>query len=185
LSGTINIKHRFLCCNQETYEPLIWQQYGYWHYDKKRKILYPPPEWATLPEVFHRVKHLVDNLKEPDLQIKIETSKEEPENPFRLGKPWTAKWILFDPNNPHIEQDIGGVCGCKTEQDAYNYAMQRYRELKHLYDGDVEALLVYKRTGIACLPNWNTNEIDSWGYKLINGKIVKTRIPRAREVQIS
>ena len=182
MKNLTEIKHRFLCCNQETYTPLIWRQYGYWHYDKKNKRLYPPPEWFN-EECLKRCEDLVKNLKEPDLQITVETSREEPESPFRLGKPWTAKWTLFDPNNPHIEPDNGGVCGCKTEQEAYAYAMQRYRELKHLYDGDVEAMLVYKRTGVACLPNWNTNEIDSWGFKLVNGKIVKSRIPRAREVK--
>jgi hypothetical protein len=173
------IKHRFLCCNQETYEPLIWKQYGYWHYDKKRKILYPAPEWATRPEVFEIVEHLVKNLRESNLQIKIETSY----NQSRLC--WEASWILYDGNNPHIEQDNGAVTGCKTEQEAHAYAMQRYHDLKYLYDGDVEAMLVYKKTGIACLPNWNHNEIDNWGFKLVNDKIVKSRVPRAAEVKIS
>ncbi|MCJ7633634.1 hypothetical protein MUP77_14750 [Candidatus Bathyarchaeota archaeon] len=176
------IKHNFLCCNQETYDPLIWKQYGYWSYDKKRKILYPAPEWATRAEVFEIVEHLVKNLKESNLQIEISNVHYVSEG-YSPG--WACDWVLFDPSNPHIEGDKGGVCGCKSEQDARNYAMQRYRELKYLYDGDIEALLVYRKTGIACLPNWNHNEIDSWGFKEVNGKIVKSRIPRASEVKTS
>ena len=173
------IKHRFLCCNQETYEPLIWKQYGYWHYDKKYKRLYPAPEWATRPEVFEIVEHLVKNLKESNLQIKVETHRD------KNDACWEASWVLYDDNNPHIEPDNGAVTGCKSEESARAYAMQRYHELKYLYDGDIEAMLVYRKTGIACLPNWNHNEIDSWGFKIVNGKIVKSRIPRASEVKTS
>jgi len=173
------IKHRFLCCNQETYEPLIWKQYGYWHCAKKEKIIYPAPEWATRPEVFEIVEHLVKNLKEPNLQVKIETHRDKNDTC------WEASWSLYDDNNPHIEPDNGAVTGCKSEESARAYATQRYNELKHLYDGDIEAMLVYRKTGIACLPNWNHNEIDSWGFKLVNGKIVKSRVPRANEVKTS
>lgn len=180
MEQSLTIKHRFLCCNQETYEPIIWQQYGYWCYDKRSKKLCEPPEWATRPEIFQIVKHLVENLQEPNLQIEISNVCHNPKG-YSLG--WSCNWDLFDPNNPHIEGDQGGVCGCKSPQDARNYAMKRYQELKYLYDGDVKALLVYKKTGIACLPDWNTNDIDSWGYKLVNGKIVKSRVPRASEVK--
>jgi len=176
---TTEMKHRFLCCNSETYEPLIWRQYGYWHCDQKRKIVYPMPDWVT-EESYQHIEHLVKNLKEPNLQIEITNVHYVSEGYF---PGWACSWVLFDLNNPHIEPDKGGVCGCKSELEAYRYAMQRYRELKYLYDGDVEALLVYKKTGIACLPNWNTNDIDSWGFKLVNGKIVKTRVPRAKEVE--
>lgn len=174
------MKHRFLCCNQETYTPLIWMQYGYWHYDKRNKKLYPPPEWFNIG-CLERCIDLVKHLKEPDLKIKV--TVEFGKDSYLRPDSWGASWVLYDPNNPHIEHDKGSVTGCKTEQDARAYAMQRYRDLKRLYDGDVEAMLVYKKTGVACLPNWNTNEIDSWGYKLVNGKIVKSRIPRAREVK--
>jgi len=172
------IKHRFLCCNQETYTPLTWRQYGYWSYDKKNKKLYPPPEWFN-EECLRRCEDLVKNLKEPNLQIKIDTNRD------KNNTCWEASWSLYDGNNPHIEPDHGAVTGCKSEESARAYAMQRYHELKYLYDGDVEAMLVYKKTGIACLPNWNHNEIDSWGFKEINGKIVKSRIPRANEVKTS
>lgn len=179
---TTKIKHRFLCCNGATYEPLIWRQYGYWHCDQKRKILYPMPEWIT-EETYKSVAHLVENLKEPNLQIKIKTHIDK--DGLRLGT-WGASWILYDDNNPHIEPNKGGVTGCKTEESARAYAMQRYHELKRLYDGDIEALLVYRKTGVACLPNWNTNDIDSWGYKqLAGGEIIRTRVPRAEEVTSS
>lgn len=174
-------KHSFLCCNQETYTPLIWRQYGYWSYDKKRKRLYEPPEWFNA-ECLKRCEDLVKHLKEPDLQIKVEPSIEPEGSPWSGS--WSAKYTIFDPNNPHIEPYECGVTGCKSEREAHAYTIQRYAELKRLYDGDVEALLVYKRTRVACLPNWNHNEIDSWGYKkLANGKVVKTRVPRAREVE--
>lgn len=177
---TVNedIKHRFLCCNQETYSPLIWKQYGYWHADKKRKKVYPMPEWVT-EETYTSIAHLVEHLKEPNLQIRIETHQDENKTC------WEATWELYDDNNPHIEGDKGAVTGCKTEESARSYALERLRTLKRLYDGDIEALLVYRKTGIACLPNWNTNEIDSWGFKLINGKIVKTRVPRAKEITVA
>ena len=174
-----DIKHTFLCCNQETYQPLIWRQYGYWHCDEKNKIVYPMPEWVT-KETYKRIEHLVQHLKEPKLQISIETHIDK--DGLRPNS-WGASWVLFDSNNPHIEHYEGSVTGCKSELDAHNYALQRYRDLKHLYDGDIEALLVYRKTGVACLPNWNTNDIDSWGFKLANGKIIKSRVPRAKEIQ--
>jgi hypothetical protein len=175
MENITTFKHRFLCCNQETYEPLIWRDYGYWCLHNGTKKPCEPPEWFN-EECIKKAEDLAKNVKEPNLQVTITTE-------YKPGESWGSKWTLFDPNNPHIDPDSGAVIGCKTEQAAHAYAMERYTTLKRLYDGDVEALLVYQKTGVACLPDWNTNEIDSWGFKEINGKIVKTRVPRASEVK--
>ena len=51
-----------------------------------------------------------------------------------------------------------------------------------MHDGVIDALLVYKNTGIACRPDWNNNSIDSYGYQLIDGKIKTNYVPKASEV---
>jgi hypothetical protein len=164
-------KYPFLCCDLQT-EVLIWDFYGYWHGSESKT--FPRPIWAN-DDARKMVDFLLEHLNPPNLQIKIETHTGERIN----GKSWHASWVLFDLNNPHIAQYGGAVGGCASENGAKNYALKRYGELKHLYDGDIHALLTYKKTGIPCLPDWNKNESDSWGW--INGN--KNRVLRASEAE--
>jgi len=152
------MKYPFLCCDQLT-SILIWDYYGYWNENCEL------PFWVT-DENRKKVSFLVNNLSSADLQISIK---------FHSNG---ASWCIYDPKNPHIEEYTGAVGGCSTEASARRYAENNFQKLKRLYDGDIEALLLYKKTGIPSLPNWNTNESDSWGYK--NGQM--NRVFRCSEI---
>lgn len=159
-------------------DALIWEQYGYWHLHSlehaKKYGTKAFPEWyaKALKEAHKRIKE----LKEPDLRVKLTLHKNKDYDTFSI----------YDKANPKIKPFTVNV----SKQDAYSkpistkaYAKKRLNELKHLHEGSVRALLHYQRTGTITRPNWNTNKIDSYGYKEVNGKIQKAYVPRLEEVQ--
>lgn len=176
-------KFPFLCNSQEEMV-LIYDYYGYWNKQGiEYAMKYNTDVCGTIinDRSRQRTKFLVEHLKPPMLKLKIYDVHEG--ELLHHGK-WHGKWIIWDENNKHIMASSGAVGGCKSEKGVIAYANQRFGELKRLYNGDVSALLVYKKTGIPCLPDWNTNKIDSVGYKMIEetGKYKENRIPRASEV---
>ena len=149
---------------------LIWDQYGYWQ--KPQEHFRPrPPDWFT-PEEINRSKEFAATLKEPEIRLVFEVSEDG-----RHGH-----WATVDDANQivYFENRVGPNPDSLGKFSAELYMRGRHAEHERLYGGVIRALLVYQQTGIACLPDWNTNKIDSYGYK--NGKTYT--IPRAKEVKV-
>ena len=111
------------------------------------------------------------SLIKPDIAFLFEISED--------GK--RGEWATVDHANK-IVYFHSRVTANPDRQGAFSpehYMRDRHATHTRLYGGIIDALLVYQRTGIACLPDWNTNEIDSWGYD-DEGK--RNRIPRVSEV---
>jgi hypothetical protein len=183
IEGKSYNKFPFLCCSQESMV-LIYDYYGYWHkynieYSKKYKI----PVCPTIINDTSRkmTKFLVEHLQPSNLKLIVYDIQD---GPLVHNGTWTGKWVIWDDNNPHISADFGAVAGCKSEKGVIDYANERYATNKRLFEGDVFALLVYKKTGIPCLPDWNTNKGDGVGYQRIgeSDKFQENKIPRASEV---
>lgn len=151
---------------------LVWHQYGHWCRPTKYNQSYRPA-WYT-PEFVREAHKFAHTLVAPDTRLWY-TTYANGEN--FSGKTAGGKWATYDVANK-ILYWCNAVCGCQSERAAENYILNRHVDYKRLYEGVINCLLVYKETGIACLPDWNTNESDSYGYNE-NGE---NRVPRAREV---
>lgn len=149
-------------------DAIIWDAYGYWLEHGSR------PEWCT--DTFLKdAKSFAMSLVEPKFELWFETCNNcENWN----GKKAGAKWVIYDSANKLIIWE-NKVIGCASEKSAELYVKRDYPIHVRLVGGVIEALLTYKNKGIACLPDWNTNLIDSYGWK--NGE--KCRIPRVSEVK--
>lgn len=149
---------------------LIWDQHGNWQ--EPRNGFQPTlPEWCT-KEFIQDAKEFTKTLIDPKIELWFSLDS-------GVGS-FGGKWITYDSANKIIYFD-NAVSGCKSELGAKAYIEKRHFEHKRLFGGVIQALLVYKKTGVACLPDWNTNKIDSFGYK--NGQINK--VPRAHEVTVT
>lgn len=157
-------------------DALIWEYYGYWHlsglerFGEKESL----PEWYS--EALAEAKKYVGTLKKPKLVFRHTELK---------GKDYN-RFSIYDKNNPKIEPFTVNICKKNNDGkpvDTLAYARQRTQELKHLHNGDIEAHLFYQKSKIPVRPNWNTNKIDSYGYRLLNGKWRKNYIPTLEEIQ--
>ena len=136
---------------------LIWDQYGYGQEKAK------PCDWFT-PEAIERAKAFAAGVAEPDIRLIYEVSDN--------GK--HGEWATVDDANKIIYFH-NRVQASNPER----YMRDRHATHNRLYGGIIRAILVYKRTGVACLPDWNANKVDSYGYKDGN----KNLIPRVHEVK--
>jgi len=148
----------------------IWEQYGYWHSDKKQKKIYPMPEWYEKEkEILNKVIAIV---KEPNTVMSIKYHKNKDSGSYEFK----------DTNNKWMESWKVNAGGFKSKEKFERYVQERFNKLKYLHDGVINALLVYKNTGIACRPDWNNNSIDSYGYQLVDGKIKTNYVPKVSKV---
>lgn len=67
---------------------------------------------------------------------------------------WACRFAMFDWANKWIEPFECGVAQCSSESSARAYVRNRFRGLKVLHDGQLEAFLHWCKTGVACLANW-------------------------------
>jgi hypothetical protein len=146
---------------------LVWDQYGYWCTTKC-------PDHCN-SESIQAAKNFAMSLVEPGIKYWYEVSNNHA-NRFN-GNQWGGKWSIYDQENKILFWE-NAVGGCVSEKRANEYITKHALDYIRLYSGVMQALRVYQKTGVACLPDWNTNKSDSFGYK--NGK--QNPVPRAREV---
>jgi len=140
---------------------IIWDQYGYWQ-ENGTHFVAKPPDWFTSEEI-KKAENFAARVVTPEMRIIFEVS-EDGEH---------GEWATVD--------DANKIVYFHSRVKAKNpksYMRDLHTTHCHLYVGIIEALIVYQKTGISCLPDWNTDKIDSYGYK--DGK--KYRIPRVKEV---
>lgn len=138
---------------------IIWDQYGYW------TECCPLPAWCT-EEYIAEAKEYAQSLK-----------------PYRIVLWYTnhstgGSWKIYDAANKVIYWE-NSVTGCKSAAGSEAYIRRHGLDYVCLFSGVLDALLTYKNTGQACLPDWNTNASDSYGYK--DGK--KSLVPRVSEIR--
>lgn len=129
-----------------------------------------------MPEWYKQEKEILNSImsivKEPKTVKSLKYNEKKDSGSYEFK----------DKNNPWMESWKVNAAGFKSIDKFENYVNKRYQELKYLHDGVIDALLVYKNTGIACRPDWNNNKIDSYGYNLVDGKIKTNYVPKASEV---
>ena len=152
--------HEFMNANH----CLIWDQYGYWHEKTK------PCDWFTR-EAIANARAFASTVVEPDIRLIFEVSEDG-----RHGE-----WATVDDANKivYFHNRVKANPDRKYRFNAMAYMQDRHATHRRLYGGIIEALLTYKATGTACLPDWNTNESDRYGYK--DGD--KNLVPRVHEVK--
>jgi len=149
-----------------TVDCLVWDEYGYCQ-ESKYPFVATPPDWFTR-EAIEKAKAFALQLVSHDIRLIFEVSED--------GK--HGKWATVDDANKIIFFDCGVNCALSGGSPE-SYMRGRHATHSRLYGGIVEALIVYKKTGVACLPDWNTNQLDTYGYK--NGN--RNAIPRTREAR--
>jgi len=142
-------------------EALIYNQYGYWQ--DKRSCL---PDRYT-EAFFTKASEFALSLKPHKIELW-----------YKLHDTG-GSWKIYDTANKNIywENSVGG---CSSSENAKRYILSHGTNYVNLYTGVVDALLMYKNTGIACRPNWNHNKIDPYGYK--DG--IRNYVPRCEEVEL-
>lgn len=163
---------------------LIYKQWGYWH---KHSVEINPELkdnfccWSNdfFKEFLEEIEFLKANLKPINLKLEIVKQIEKDEE-------ITTRWIIKDLNNPFLNDE--GAVLTKTKESGLRYAKERFSTEQELLGGCIKAFLKSIRTGVACLPDWNKNKLDRYGYKWVeckNGKkrLKKFLVPRCEEVK--
>lgn len=158
-------------------DALVYEQYGHWHFDARTGKLYPKPSWYK--SVLAEAKELMKILKPPNIVVEIIEQKEV-EHPLWPNHKISTTYKFIDLNNPFLTDN--NAVFTKTKHGGVAYANKQLATSKRLMEGSINALLVTKETGIACLPDWNKNRLDDFGYKKDGQGIISTKVPRAHEV---
>jgi hypothetical protein len=142
--------------HMNTLNCLVWDQHGYWRKDIK------PPEWFTGAAI-DSAKAFVATLQPADIALLFEVSADGEH----------GEWATVD----HANTTVYFHNRVKA-RDPESYMRDRHATHARLYGGVIGALLAYQSTGVACHPDWNTNESDRYGWK--DGK--QNEIPRTHDV---